>query len=656
MFKWKNNAGLAEDEESPPRIPNRTDSMYRTRKLNGVHSIAHSPSISVSTLSDLDLQSPVPSHQRNRSLDDVIFSDDIPTLSAYGGAMPVLGGGSAVPSLHKREYSIGSLRATNEQLQKALEFEEMETQRLERELKESKAKVEERLSEQSKLEQDLFERNNLIAQLQKQLKDMRRMKQEVENALSEEQMQYINEKQQWLDRESEMENKIRSLSADKPLPVPSKPSFEEADDVLSAIAVHSVDGDKEKVPPLPPKRIPTAKEQATALDKMKNELDLCRQQLELVSREYALRHEKLRQELEQTNEVNSRLKEENEQFQVLLAQKTVLGDFSSLAEELDQIYQEEDLHDDNDTTNDNNDDDDISKNSDTTDETDVSDDNENPQENASEKKKDNEKKKKDMKTRLYELEFETKSLTNHNKALKVSLERLVQRLLEFRDFEKVVEDQNSVTSRSISLFHRRVSSSSTSSAPLIGGHRHYYKPQRRISPSVGGAGGHLPLDVPKHRRNSPSQATVATNQTTTTLEPPTYYNFGSPTSSPSQSFFHFPGAANGIGVMRSVNRALRPPSTWSSMIFQAPLAPHDGINSPQSSTTATAPTPGSNNSSASSITSQNSSDFTSIIDGNAYRPPCINGQKKLRPLKLTSSDLEPVPPSPASSTWSFGIH
>ena len=184
--------------------------------------------------------------------------------------------------------------------------------------------------------------------------------------------------------------------------------------------------------------------------------------------------------------------EENEGFQLLLAQKTVLGAFS-LADELEKNSEHVlEYEQDEDQTNDDDDED---------------------------------------KKPIYGLEFEVKSLQNYNKALKLSLERLVYRLLEFKDFEKIAQDCQETNPRSVSLFSSRVQNE-------INGSR------RIVSNNV--------LEIPK----STTIEEIQTSQVP-------------PTSNHTNSIFHFnpPHSATGLGP-RSINRMVRPASTWSSLIFK----------------------------------------------------------------------------------------
>ncbi|KAA8917671.1 hypothetical protein TRICI_000168 [Trichomonascus ciferrii] len=533
-----------------------------------------------------ELKTPTPSHQRERSLDDIIYDSRGPSSIVSSPRTHRTSASSRPGSSQHHHMDVQTLIASNESLQKALEFEEMESQQLERQVKEQRSKLDSALIEQSRLEQDMVERDKTILRLQQELKQTKRSKHDLENQLSQEQMHYINEKQEWLDKEAEYEKKLQHLHEHGP---PTPP--------LKDYPTPTSPPQQNKAPPPPPQPQGNNVVSQKVADRMKNELDVVKQQLELVSKEYSLRHEKLRDEADELRKLNERLMEENQGFQVLLAQKAVKGEFN-LADELASAKEDEQ---DEEQENDNDDD-------------------ENNNEEEDEEKRE-------LRKRVYKLEFEVKSIQNHNRALKLSLERLVKRLLEYRDFEKVVETSDTqITPRTISLFHKRISSTQA------------HKP--RSSSST--------LHVPKHR-------------TTPSENPPM-----TPTSPSGNSNYQFP---------RSANRALKPPSTWSSMIFSNSSSTTltnsqqaSQQQQPQQSNTPNSPassidtsTKSSASSSIDSITTGDDDvDIKSIISDqfnhNNLRRPSTNGQKRLRPLKLIPLEENDNSAPNTGTSWSFNIY
>lgn len=408
------------------------------------------------------------------------------------------------------EDDIETLRLQNESLSKALEFEEVESQQLQRQIHEQRAKLDTAVHEKSKLEQDISDKDQTILKLQQELQKFKRSKQDLENQLSQEQMHYINEKQQWLDKEAEYEKKLAEQQ-------------------------------------------PQSKDNN---NRLKNELDVVKQQLELVSKEYSLRHEALKDESDELRKFNEGLMEENQGYQYLLVQRTIQGELLS-----DQEEEEE-------TT-----------------------------------------------------------LKHQNQALKQSLERLVKRLLEFKDFEKEVlnnsSDEAQITPRSISLFHKRVGPHKTT------------------------------LDVPMRKSSNNSDAASFPS---------------SPTSTHSSTYQHYKPSA----------RPLKPSSTWSSLIFSPNSASTLTItnnNNTQSSSNSTTPyspassietsTKSSASSSIESVTtgSDDDPDIKNIINehNSNLRRPSTNGQKRLRPLKLISlednnNNSESNSSATTGHSWSFNIY
>lgn len=378
------------------------------------------------------------------------------------------------------------------------------------ELRDTKKKLSATLEVQAQLEMDVVELANQVSVLQGQLKDLRKSKHGLEEALSQEQMTYINEKQQWLDKEAESEATIvklkEELAGNKGKKDPEQqqqlapaqsaaasvmgafsfPKFGRAKDMSIETAQHpegsptastftrghsrllSIGSLKETVASPSTSTASTAaatKEKDKTIERLKNELEQVQQQTEMVSREYSLRHEKIELELTQTKAMVSRLMEENEGFQFLLAEKAILGGFAA----------SNDMSDSTTTTittnaNATNTTNDHTINDDTKDD----DDNDDAATAIEQAAPPPHTTPGELKKRIFELEFETKSVRNHNKALTLSLERLVQRLLEYKDFERVVETQGmsgNINTKTIGSFQARMGSTASQGMGVGGGQR-----------------------------------------------------------------------------------------------------------------------------------------------------------------------------------------
>lgn len=500
------------------------------------------------------------------------------------------------PGNGDRTLSFNALLASNQKLQNALEYEEIEAHRLEKLLRETRLKLDTSMIEQARLEEDVDARNKQIAALEAQVKQFKKAKHELETLYSQDQMKYINEKQQWLNAEAEYQTTVKHLNdrmaekLDEPLKSPT-------------LSIHSVNSgtfaplvapSPAMVPPSKP-GVKPAKSTERALERTKAELEMVQQQMEMVTKEYTLRHEQIKQEMEELKSLNARLVEENEGFQILLAEKAILGRFS-LAQEMEnsggeQEEQEtekgyEEVRDENTAS----------------DQPDCID--------------------PELKRKLYDLEFEKQSLTNHNKALKLSLERLVHRLLEFKEFERVVEESQNIGQRSISAFQERVSQ------------------EERLSSPCG-----TPIFIPKRRMSSHTSSLYLSKSLTGFV--PRSYRGGPLKNSQTWSSLLF-----------SNSNTVRGNADTNSRIFSF------GVDDSLSQiTTSSNSTVGA--SSASSIESDEQKLDMPATVGLGVRRSATNGQNRLRPLRLispsqsssnTSKDGKDLtPPASAHSSWSFSF-
>lgn len=507
------------------------------------------------------------------------------------------------PNYNSSSSSSNTFLSEYEKLRQDLELEQMETQNLDRQLRETRKKLENSLHLQSQLENDVVDMAKEVTILQNQIKDFKKINHNLENELSQEQVTYMNEKQQWLDKEQQFEksntrlrdenSKLKSfleeqaqheanLLSNMTPHTPNLPtgSINLGDKALPTSApggnanalkshskyfsIHSIasftgmmGGGSTSAPssvvPSPtmgsfssssssssassssssPSSILSASSASTVssaasntsatlavkdkiIDRLKNELEQLRQQTELVSREYTIRHNQIEGELQHQKTLVGRLMEENEGFQYLLAEKAILGGFASDAEDKDSDDNEYITQNDGDDKSINNrnsivevdeeDEDEEKKTSETspnkpyssrshrthrntiTSAKEIHTSNsladelermsmESQEDSSSDDDGDEEKNgggsqthSMDRKKRVYNLEFEVRSLRNHNKALSLSLERLVQRLLEFKQFEQEVETSTmsgSINAQAISQFQTRVASNNGKSPQTL---------------------------------------------------------------------------------------------------------------------------------------------------------------------------------------------
>lgn len=578
-------------------------------------------------------------------------------------------------------------------LRQGLDLEHNENQQLERQLRDSRKKLSTAIQVQSQLELDVVDLAKQVSVLQGQVKELRKSKHSLESDLSQEQMTYMNEKQQWLDKEAASDKSVLLLKeevaklkqalgqqqkeAEPTPPTPTGFSFplfgrsKDTSDAGSTAASTTTSGSTNSTKGHSrllsigggSSQANTIAGKDKVIERLKNELDLVQQQTEMVAREYSHRHEKIETELVQTKTLVSRLMEENEGFQVLVAEKAILGGFApdeseslvhngsnSLADELNRAgaHNQSSENLDNECINDN-DDSNENKNNDA----------------MAAKEADG-----SLKKRMYELEFESKSLKNHNKALTTSLERLVQRLLEFREFERVLETQGmsgNINTKSIGTFHNRMGNgigignggNGNRTSNLAGrqpGDRSSVMSDMGYSfgGGLGGGGGRR-----GHSKNKDSISSI----------------------------FSMPANGSGLGHR---SRNIKNPATWTSMMFGAGgLTPpantsggvgdagtalpvstanlqastnsnnseHDAcFDSTSASSTASMSSPPplrpvspsasestvisnsvavvSSSSSSISSTPEEQAQIAAILEADFARRPSTNGQKKLRPLAM----------------------
>lgn len=569
----------------------------------------------------------------------------------------------------------GSSPGSPGRLRQDLDLEHIENQQLERQLRDSRKKLNSALEVQSQLEMDVVELAKQVSVLQGQVKDLRKSKHLLESDLSQEQMNYMNEKQQWLDKEAASDDQLArlkeenaSLKAQLEQQRHTRQHSRQKSESEHGLTLggfsfpkfgrSSTDGNEPAAgAAATAAKSPTAStfsrghnrllsigggggaaksdnaKDKKAIERLKNELELVQQQTEMVSREYALRHEQIEAELQQNKALASRLMEENEGFQLLLAEKAILGGFTDQTKSTDSLADE------------------LSRAS-----KQGSQDSLSPNEYTEDTNSSASTEEPALQKRVYELEFETKSLKNHNKALTLSLERLVQRLLEFKEFEQVLEAQGmsgNINSKTIGSFQTRVVSAATATTHLPhmrnsnSNHLVGRAPGDRTSVMSdmgftygggggGGAGGSSSMGLGRrgHTKNKDSISSI----------------------------FSMPASMSGLGPR---SRSIKNPSTWTSMILgpsAAPGAPtasttggalesDGGSSGPETPTAAihvtrpvspaasvsTGPSATLVSSSSCSVSSggEEATAIEAIISADLVRRPSTSGQKKLRPLTMS---------------------
>lgn len=596
---------------------------------------------------------------------------------------------------HKMEYvpqSYGSsgVFAETEKLRQDLELEQMETANLDRQFRETRKKLENSLNLQSQLENDVVDMAKEIALLQAQIKDFKKNKHSLESELSQEQVNNLNEKQQWFDKEQNYEKTVKRLkdentklktlmndqgkslppssevatnTNDKQLPssthsryfsmhsfanfagfgsnhpspasTASSQSSSPSSVISTASGLTTVTSYSNPSPvtssfaashsAVPAASSSTLSAKDKTIERLKMELEQLKQQTELVSREYTIRHNQIEADLAEQKGMVTKLMEENEGFQYLLAEKAILGGFASDAENSDtegvhtrkSHHHRQHRHHSHHRSRRNSHNHHSQQHPENEQNIENHDDIASP-EPISSKPQGNEKGEGTLtrneakslhtgnsladelervsfesnqefeesesdsdsgipaKKKIYDLEFEIRALHNHNKALSLSLERLVHRLLEFKQFEQEVETSTmsgNINAASISNFQHRVASSSASvrsnSVGSIGKrHNNGFLPTSLSQPKSGYAsnnGSNTQLNL---------QPTTSNSSTTQPISQQPYHH---QQGSSIYGNFHFAkqskhGTRDSVSsttssLLSRSNRSVKNPSLWNNMLL-----------------------------------------------------------------------------------------
>lgn len=286
-------------------------------------------------------------------------------------------------------------------------------------------KYERSVTVQRHLEDEIVARDREIADLKEQSRIQRKSKHDIETELAQQTADFINGQSRYLDTITQLNDEVANLRQQKEDLTSQLAKANSAAQLAKQRAV-SVGAMKE----MKPIRADNVQAAADELEHHQNTV---------LIKELLARHESISEEISQVRQVNTRLQEENENFQYLLVEQTIsdtvnmIGDISAQSSSSQFSGSSEIMIQ--------------------TLEADISD------------RGECETAQKNIPSEVDKLKFEIQSLTNYNKALRVSLERLVHRLLDDKSFSSVIEE--SLSARTINKFNSRVASS--------------YEAQRRLS-------------------------------------------------------------------------------------------------------------------------------------------------------------------------------
>lgn len=283
---------------------------------------------------------------------------------------------------------------------------------------------------QTQMEEEMVSLTGMVGDMQQELARAKAAHQKTQNELAQVTKEMINQQTKWLEQVSSLNEEISTLQMR--LRIEHQQTEQaQAHARASEEKIEKILHRRESTPPAP--GTPQAKRAE-----------------ELLKSELIARHEQIKNQLDQTEQVNSRLQEENEALQLLVAEKTITGETLDL--EFGATLEQE------------------LGNS-------------------------------DLVTHNKKLKFDLRVANDYNQALRVSLESLVQRLLEDKEFSSAME--TSIGYRKVSEFCERtrqasrVTSRSAIQPPqsvginsaywtniLVSSHKHSKAQQRIVSNGV----------------------------------------------------------------------------------------------------------------------------------------------------------------------------
>lgn len=278
----------------------------------------------------------------------------------------------------------------------ALEQEIVRRLNLQTAMRECAAKYEQAVRVQSELDEDLVHKETELEAAKRELKQKRQTIHNLESEIAQVTADHINGQSRWLNSVAQLNDEIGSLR--------QRLKDQEKEKEMLKLSTSPV-----KHTQSPPKRDPVTENVRVAYDKLE------KHQNELMITELMARHEQTQKEIIELRHVNARLQQENEAIQSCIIERTIHDDLGGINLDDDIPVQDESLQ------------------------------------NLTSDGKDLSYTKHNS-----ELQFEVQSLENHNRALKLSLERLVHRFLESSQVPQSA--QRATSPQSLERFNLRVSS------------------------------------------------------------------------------------------------------------------------------------------------------------------------------------------------------
>ncbi|KAG5370052.1 hypothetical protein CJU90_1376 [Yarrowia sp. C11] len=343
-----------------------------------------------------------------------------------------------------------SLPSTSYQaLAEQLEIERTESDRIQRQMAELRAKCEKLQDAQVHNEATLTSRDSRVEELEQQYKRACEHRRRAEESLLGEQQLFITEKHQLFIKQSELEETISHLNKKLKAKDEELGEYQERE---SSNASDSQASMAEAAKKEADAAAQAAQARETALQKtverLKQSITVLETSSEQIGLDFASKATAFDEEMRSLKEINNGLVEENEKLQMLVAEKMINGGLS-LSNELAMALEEEDESEEDEEDNDcavaDGDDESTKK---------TSDDDEPVYTESTVSVTEYEK----IRKELSKMRLEYRSLYATNEGLVSYVERMLNRLLEYEDFRDGVQKSTKIDAAKVGAFSRRVSS------------------------------------------------------------------------------------------------------------------------------------------------------------------------------------------------------
>jgi len=337
---------------------------------------------------------------------------------------------------------------------------------------------------QTSLEEDLVSKTALVESLTAELKQMKQKKQGVDSEFAQSTADFMNSQARWLQQVDALNDEIQALKSKLGQ---AQRTLETQHGELAALHEREVDRQNEK------HRREMKANRPDNVERNADKLEIHQNKIMLT--EMKNLHTKLKHELAEQKSLNEQLTQSNEeykdtidQYQFLLIERTVEGNLNSggqADEELldgEELFGNIELQYEKDVENFSN----KAEAKNDVGETEAESSNTGNEEVV---ERNSSSANASLSNELARKQFEVTSLQNHNRALKVSLESLVARLLENQSFTRIVEESvapnmvDSFKTRMMNCSRPRLGStgpSSTQAASMIFNQHYTGNPNRRV--------------------------------------------------------------------------------------------------------------------------------------------------------------------------------